>query len=275
MIEQLKQLKWPLIILLLMSGVSFIIFAVNEIDSKKQWIASLASGFGVSFISIIATVILINMFISQKDKQQKDKIKSACIKTLRKPVDDISSVTFNIVKATSICKQEDGFQDLEEFFRHIDISQASLLDTSLVAPVLPEISWEIYLLSAFEELTKKIQNFIEKYAVHLDFETIELCEKIATHQFVKHLQLNIISNNELINYGVKREDLPPSLSYVSIVYNNKTPIMADYFGLLADLTKLIASTQEDDQFAVYHTWGDGVAPGLGSGLIKYKVNEAS
>ncbi|HEJ9739747.1 TPA: hypothetical protein ACKRHX_002768 [Proteus mirabilis] len=274
MIEQLKQLKWPLIILLFMSGVAFTIFAVNETYSNKQWIASLASGFGVSFISIIATVILINMFISQKDKQQKNKIKNACIKTLRKPIDDISNVVFNIVKATSNCRQEDGNQDLEAFFRYIDISHVRLLNTSLIAPVLPQMSWDIYLLNAFEELTKKIQNFIEKYAVHLDFETIDLCEKIATHVFVKHLRLNIIMNNELSNAGVKREELPTSLMFVSIVHND-TSIMSDYFGLLADLTKLIASTQEDNQIIVYHTWGDHVAPKLGSALINYKVNEAS
>ncbi|HIE0405293.1 TPA: hypothetical protein ACXI9Z_002108 [Proteus mirabilis] len=266
MIEQFKRLKTPLIVLSILTVVSFFLFTLNEIYSWKPWVSSITGNLGVAFLSTIITVCLINMYLSEKEEKEEKKIRNICLISLDKPINEIAYVIFQLVKATTETRGTNDTPCLIDFLKQVDITKIEKLDLFGRAPVYPERTWEVYLRTSFVEFTKKIQSFIEKYAYFLDADTIKLCEDIKNHQFIQCIKMipHLKADHE-------RENMhnPPN-AYMQL-YSLKTqnnPTMIDYLNALEKLVKIVASAKNNEQFIVHQTWNDNVLPELGSGIAK-------
>lgn len=261
MIKQLMRLWLPLVILALLTAVSFLLFAIAE---PASWLSNLTLSLGSAFLSIVVTVLLIDSYLSAKDAQDRLKTQQACLRSLKIPLVRLSDVLFHMVKATSEHREEDGERSVAEFLREIDARRIALLDSARPAPVTPRRTWESYIIEAFSGFTRSLEAFVEKYAVHLDAHTIDVCEKLVGHQF-----LALMSHVPTLR-SVQREEGLPDLVFpllaIAAMETEGDSALNDYLGRLRELVDLVGSASGGDALTHHQHWRDDVEPAVGSGI---------
>lgn len=261
MIKQLLRIWLPLVILAILTGVSFLLFAVTE---PASWLSNLTLSLGSAFLSIVVTVLLIDSYLSMKDAQDRLKTQQACLRSLRIPLVRLSGVLFHMVKATSEHREEDGERNVAEFLRKIDARRITLLDLAQPAPVTPRRTWENYIIEAFSGFTRSLEAFVEKYAVHLNAHTIDVCEKLVGHPL-----LDLMSHVPTLR-SIQREERLPDLVFpllgIAAMETEGDSALNDYLGKLRELVDLVGSESGGDALTHHQYWRDDVEPVVGCGI---------
>lgn len=261
MIKQLMRLWLPLVILALLTGVSFSLFAVAE---PASWLSNLTLSLGSAFLSIVVTVLLIDSYVSAKDAQDRSKTQQACLRSLRIPVVRLSGVLFHMVKATSERREEDGERSVADFLREIDARRIALLDAAQPAPVTPRRTWENYIIEAFSGFTRSLEDFVGKYSVHLSAHTIDVCEKLVGHPLL------ILMSHAPTLRSIQREEGWPDLVFpllaIAATETEGDSTLNDYLAKLRELVDLVGSVSGGGALTQHQYWRDDVEPAVGSGI---------
>ncbi len=240
-------------------------FVIYFLSDGAEVIRDVSLNLATAFLVVIITVSLVDIYISAKDEKERRERKNSCIRTLRLPLVKIAGFLFYLVKATATERQDEGEYKIADFLRNIDVAQVGELDTTKKAPVVPERTWATFLVQAFDEFTTSIEFFIEKYAVHLDSQIIELAERIATHRFVFHIR-NIPLMDRVMREQGLGDVTVPVFQFVAIEVEGKTAL-GEYLKLVAELVEVVEQADGGEPLVDHQSWNEGVSPSMGSGRI--------
>ncbi|BBP86017.1 hypothetical protein PHLH8_56590 [Pseudomonas sp. Pc102] len=253
MFKEMKELRLPLLLLLLFTVLCVFLYQKTDSDEIKDIFLSLGTGF----ISTVVTVIILDIFVSAKEARSKRELSSACLRTLRPALAMVANTIFEMHKATSTTKGSDGLMEFPQLFATAASSNIRQLHPGAYAPVWPGILWPHYVSDSLDKFAISVNDFIDKYSVHLDAETISLCYTLANHGFV-----------HMMRYP-KQHPFPnmnmPIFSMVTTVIDGGSPF-TNYLIELSKLSRILKDASYPDDFLFAPCWSDGVAPGLGSGL---------
>lgn len=209
-------------------------------------------------------MLLIDNYLSAKDAKDRLDVQHACLRSLRIPIVRLAGVLFYMVKATSDKRKDDGEGSVSEFIKEIDGRRLVLLDTTQRAPVIPTRSWDSYILEAFGEFTGSLEAFVEKYAVHFDSNTIDMCEKLVNHQLIFLMQ------NARVVANMNRESGHPEMAFpllaIAATEVDGVSMLGDYLARLLELVDLVELASEKEALTHYQAWRDDVGPAVGSGI---------
>jgi hypothetical protein len=169
-----------------------------------------------------------------------------------------------MVKATSLEEKKTKDYKIVDFLSSLDISRLGLLNTAQTAPVVPKRSWEQYLREAFSDFSKRTEQFVDKYAFHLGATEIDLCEQLANHSFVSHLNNGFIAQRIASEEGFCQFRYP--FLQIATMDHGGNSMLADFIINLKCLAVIVEESLDGKNLTHRQNWQENVAPHVGSGI---------
>lgn len=255
MFKQLRQFWIPICALFAFSAACAILFFYTDSADIKN----LSLSLGTCFFSALIVIAVMDLYLSALNEKIKSDTIDACLRSLRPATCRVSSVVFNMIKATAESSKSEEQTSITELLASVDINKIQKLNLSFEAPVIPTMTWTAYISSAFLEYSEKIERFSEKYSVHLDPTTIDLCEKISNHLFIGSCR-----------NGLNPPNVPgltaPHLFSIAFSTQHGESYFMSFIKLTKELSKKIEMAAPSEELVIGTPWSDNVAPLIGSAL---------
>jgi hypothetical protein len=186
------------LVLAMLATACFAAYAFILPLSMAGW-RGFALNLGTEISGILLTVLLIDAVIRRKDAHDQKRYRRIALQQLRMPLFSHLLLLSGMYKASverNPAREISNLRDLfsEDYFEQIAYfnvmgpspAALQLLGPSSVAggKKPPSIPWYQYLNSEVERFKEDLQRVVDKYAMYLDPETIDLLEQLANSSFV-------------------------------------------------------------------------------------------
>jgi hypothetical protein len=153
---------------------------------------------GTNILVIIIAFILIESVIRQREAQERDKYRAVALQRLRIPLTHHLQLLSDMYKASVERKPDRAISNLKDLFSEDYFEQITYFNAmgpspsahpvdlrSVVSGTLPpSIPWYQYLSTEVQQFKEEVERVVDKYAMHLDPETLDLLEQLANSPVV-------------------------------------------------------------------------------------------
>jgi len=173
-------------------GATFIaLFSAYLYSARRgpDWLKDVSLNVGTEVLGILLTVLLIDAVIRRKDQAERDRVVKVAFVQLRIGLQQHVGVLQSMYKASISHPPHNLPKTLNELFGPDYFVQVAFLDFSKPAPLasVKPLQWFDYLHMEMEQFKATLTRTLEKYAVCLDPNTVELLEEIIASSFIGFL----------------------------------------------------------------------------------------
>jgi|GEM_PF-3972297 len=240
-------------------AVVFLLSSASLFSYWKGWFSDFTLNLGTELIGILITVVFIDLVISRHEQREKSKLRRIALRQLRVPMQRHLSLLFNMYKASVTAPATRSINGPETLFREDYYLQLASFDLSKDAPVIPKQQWIDYACHEVNEFRESLSRTLEKYAMHLDSEVIDLLESLLGSSFLSFLKQVPNIRNIDRNEGLNR-------SFVFFGAPGMKDMIERHTDLFSRLVKLFNSEmdQADHVKLSSDIWRNDVSPQIGS-----------
>lgn len=173
-------------------GATFIALLSAYLYSSQcgpDWLKDVSLNVGTEVLGILLTVLLIDAVIRRKDQTERDRVVKVAFAQLRIGLQQHIGVLQSMYKASTLHPPQTNPKSLDELFSPDYFVQVAFLDFSKPAPLasVKPLQWFDYLHMEMEQFKATLTRTLEKYAVFLDPNIVELLEEILASSFIGFL----------------------------------------------------------------------------------------
>lgn len=272
-LETLKEFRKPLLYLTALLILCGIIYLTDPFSGN--WDTDIFGGLATELGGVIVTVLLLESYISQRDKKLSYHRRQVALRSLSIALRRHLSTLFNIFKATSVKAPAESFRltEVSQFFGDTFLSRIQYLDFAAKAPVIPQMTWAEYLAWQFKDFSDRLENTADKFGLGLTPDDIDLIERLINNPYANSLKNRSLSflNGESAPLLLSIEK-GGVINFVSDKSRNSFyRDLNDYHAALVDLTNSVNQVLREsgkDLIQVVEQWGDHVSPKIGSACYK-------
>lgn len=247
-------------------AIIFLILFVTSKFISNQNIKDYISDLSIEILGALIVIIFINIYLNNYEEKLAEKRESIALKLLKPAMRHHFETLFIILKAST---EEEGkiysTKELGDFFNDDFIENIRRLDVTAEAPIYPKISWIPYLQSKFIEINSRYDSILNKYAVSLSPDLVEVIEGIKNSTF-HDLIVRILPTT--LSYSNSKESSLPNDIFSELF--TKEDICEPYLVLLKTLLNHTINKPETNDFYKIdkEDWRNDIAPKIGSSRIK-------
>jgi hypothetical protein len=158
--------------------------------SHTDWVAEPSLNLGANIVGILLTVLLIDTVIRRNENTERRRIRRITFQQLRRPLLRHLQVLYGMYKASVLQAPDVRSADIPGLFDARYFAELAFLDFPKPAPVSSPIplQWFDYLSMAASEFKADLGRTIDRYALFLDSESVELTETLINSVFISLLQ---------------------------------------------------------------------------------------
>lgn len=143
-----------------------------------DWLKDISLNVGTEVLGILLTVWLIEAVIRKNELKEKERIKTLAASQVRLPLLHHVTMLTGIYKASLASAPLNPPMELAQLFGPHYAIQLQYFDFAKLAPTVYPQTWFDYLHLTLNKFCSDLSRTIEKYAVFLDIETLELLEAL-------------------------------------------------------------------------------------------------
>ena len=283
---------WAKSMNLLLIG-SCIVLAVGAAASTATYVflsptlegwRAFALNLGTEILGILLTVLLIDAVIRRKEKRDRAWYRRIALQQLRIPLNNHLRLLSDMYKASVERKPDREISNLrglfsEDYFEQITYFNA--MGPSPAAHPMPLssvssgaqrrwIPWYQYLSTEVKQFKEEVDRVVDKYALYLDPETLDLLEQLANSPVVMSVgHLPMSATMLLQTWG-------PQQAYNPFIVEDDARIVRKHTDVFSKVVDIYNKEAPDDRKVLirnYKMWSDGVAPVVGSSRASYRILE--
>jgi len=154
-----------------------------------EWLKDVSLNVGTEVFGILLTVLLIDAVIRRKDQTERDRVVKVAFAQLRIGLQQHIGVLQSMYKASISHPPQNHPKSLDELFGPDYFVQVAFLDFSKPAPLasVKPLQWFDYLHMEMKQFKATLTRTLEKYAVFLEPDTVELLEEVLASSFIGFL----------------------------------------------------------------------------------------
>ncbi|WP_373486350.1 hypothetical protein [Acetobacterium malicum] len=172
-----------LITVVIVCGLTYFVGPNNSVSVPSDFKEAIAFNLGISVVTILITVFLIDRVIERNKQNEIAKINKIAFNQIRIPILHQNIFLFNIFKATVFEEVEIKKMKPESLFNDFYFENIKYVDLIRVAPVLPKMTWLEYINLEIVNFRKTLEKTIDRYGSTLPTKFIEECESIINSSF--------------------------------------------------------------------------------------------
>jgi hypothetical protein len=233
--------------------------------SDTRWVADPSLNLGANVFGILLTVFLIDGAIRRNETWERRRIRKIAFQQLRRPMLRHLQVIYGMYKAAAVQAPEVRSADIPGLFDEHYFAELAFLDFSKPAPVSSPVpmQWFDYLSIAVSEFKADLGRTVDRYAMFLDAESVNLIETLINSVFIALLQ-QVPAIRDL---GRRGQAVPSANIWAG---EGMAVIVRDYVAGFVALVELHNRIVGDEQPLTPNEdlWRNDVAPTFGSGRLE-------
>ncbi|MFW6359311.1 MAG: hypothetical protein ACOC0N_08900 [Chroococcales cyanobacterium] len=256
------------LLLLLLTSCFLVHFAISDFGLFPNliWLKSFSLDMASEIIGILLVVFSIDRVIALEQEKERQKLEQVAVIQLRRPLLSHFYLFFNMFKASVLTKPETNYENVSDLFDGVFFSQIAYLDFSSSAPVFAtlEASWSDYLSRECMQFKDSLNRTMEKYALFLPPEVLDLMEEIINSPFMwLVLQAPIIRK-------MGRKKGKENSHYQLLARQEIRELLKDYTDLISQLFEYYNShvPAEKKIGMTNELWADDLPPKMGTSRKK-------
>jgi hypothetical protein len=270
------------IALALLAMVFFAVYVIFSAVLSEGWRA-LFLNLGTEIVGILLTVVLIDSVVRRMEAFNQEQYRRIALQQLRIPLTNHLQLLSDMYKASVERKpdreisslgdlfSEDYFEEITYFNAMGPSPSAPLADPSSVASgnMPPPIPWYQYLSTEVTQFKEDVERVVDKYAMHLDPETLDLWEQLAKSPLVftvDHLPMSVKTAQMMGHQGAQN----PFMAEEDVPWVRKH---TDVFSRIVDIYNKEAPDDRKVLVRNNRIWSDSFAPAVGSARAHYYRRE--
>lgn len=204
MLKKLKKLFNPsflyksylILFLMLFISIFFSAGCINnysflDADVCNVWLEELSINLIAEISGILLVLVSVNKTVRENREREKTKFREIAFRPLKIVLQKQIYLFFEIFKAATKEKPEKEYRNLEDLFDDTYFDELKYLDILKPAPVLSPVGdkmdWLDYLVSECSNLTGALNRVVDRYALYLESELVDLMEKMADAAFIRFI----------------------------------------------------------------------------------------
>lgn len=277
------------IVLALLGAFCLAAYAFVLPPAMAGW-RGLALNLGTEILGILLTVLLIDAVIKRKEARDQKRYRRIALQQLRIPLFHHLRLLANMYKASVERKPDREISNLRDLFSEDYFEQITYFNAmgpspkdvpmSLRAVTLGAqqrwIPWYQYLSTEVKQFKEEVDRVVDKYAMYLDPETLDLLEQLANSPVVFTVsQLPSTATMLSETWGAQQAYNPFILEDAEDVEDDERVVRkhTDVFSKVVDIYNKEAPDDRKVLIRNYKMWSDGVAPAVGSSRASYRILE--
>lgn len=240
------------IIVILLSGFSFLCGTIDE----AEWVSSYLSNIATGVLGSLIIVFFLDKIVEREREKQRHRIVRMALKRLKGPIYWYMELLCHLFKAAAQNKPSFLPSTFEEVFTDSYYREISFLDFSKNAPTEPKIDWFNHVHLEATSFRRRLEQVEDMYSGSLEVDLFEILEKVVNSGFLK--LLITVREAPVIAAKYKKKIDPKVLS-------GAEHIMREHVTLMLKLVKYYNSKADSPIRLNRNIWNDDVAPQWGSG----------
>ena len=232
---------------------------------------------GTEIVGIGLVIALIDTVIRRREERQRKRYRSVALQQLRLPLKNHLRLLSDMYKASVERKPDSEIASLddlfnEDYFEQITYFNAMGPSGASSGVYQPPIPWFQYLKYESEKFREDLERVVDKYAMHLDPDTLDLVEQLANSAFINHgrFQLPVMVAN-LQSSGHQG-------TYNPFMAEHHMHTVRDHTRVFTKVVDIYNMEAPDDRKVLVRDkriWADNVAPAVGSSRALYRRSDES
>jgi hypothetical protein len=232
---------------------------------------------GTEIVGIGLVIALIDTVIRRREERQRKRYRSIALQQLHLPLKNHLRLLSDMYKASverkldsEIASLEDLFS--EDYFEQITYFNAMGPSGASSGVYQPPIPWFQYLKHESDKFREDLERIVDKYAMHLDPDTLDLVEQLANSAFINdgrfHLPMVVTSLQSSGHQG----------PYNHFMAEDHTHTVRDHTRGFTKVVGVYNKEAPDDRKVLVRDkriWADNVAPAVGSSRALYRRSDES
>lgn len=155
-------------------------------NSSKQWLQELPLDLAAEIIGILLVVFSIDSVLDAEQEKERQRREKVAFQQLRRPLNRHFLLFFSLFKAALAGQPEREYENVTDFFDDFFYEQIAFLDFSKTVSIAKfgEMSWSSYISWECWQLHESLNRTVEKYALFLQPDTIDLIEELNNSPFI-------------------------------------------------------------------------------------------
>jgi hypothetical protein len=274
-------LVWSCIVLAILGAAC--LAAAFLLPQAMAGLSGLALNLATEILGILLTVVLIDAVIRRKEERERAWYRRIALQQLRIPLTKHLQLLSDMYKASVERKPDKEISSLGDLFSEDYFEQITYFNAMGPSPssppagpsavasgnMPPPIPWYQYLSTEVKQFKEDVERVVDKYAMHLDPETLELLEQLANSPVVftvGHLPMTATSLQTWGHQG----------AYNPFMVEDDTRWVRKHTNLLLKVVDIYNKEAPDDRKILVRNiriWTDGWAPAIGSARAHYYHRE--
>jgi hypothetical protein len=211
-------LVWSCVVLAILGAAC--LAAAFLLPPAMAGLRGFALNLGTEILGILLTVLLIDAVIRRKEERERAWYRRIALQQLRIPLTKHLQLLSDMYKASVERKPDREISSLGDLFSEDYFEQITYFNAMGPSPSAPPadrsslasgnmplpIPWYQYLSTQVKQFKEDVERVVDKYAMHLDPETLDLLEQLAKSPFVftvDHLPMSVKTTQMMGHRGPK------------------------------------------------------------------------
>lgn len=245
---------------------------------------------GTEILGILFTVLLIEAVIRRKEERdrawhrRRAWYRRIALRQLRIPLNNHLRLLSDMYKASVERKPDREISNLRDLFSEDYFEQITYFNAMGPSPAAHPmplcsvtsgaqrrwIPWDQFLSTEVKQFKEEVDRVVDKYAMYLDPETMDLLERLANSPVVMSVgHLPMSATMLLQSWG-------PQQAYNPFIVEDDARIVRKHTDVFSKVVDIYNKEAPDDRKVLirnYKMWSDGVAPAVGSSRASYRILE--
>lgn len=156
-----------------------------------EWLQELSINLVAETTGILMVLFSVNKTVRENREKEKSKFKQIAFRQLRFVLRKQIYLFFEMFKASVKAKPEKDYQTLADLFDDTFFDEVHYLDLLKMAPILnsegEKIDWLDYLVAECHSLKQALEKVVDRYAVYLESDIVDLMEEITDAPFIRFI----------------------------------------------------------------------------------------
>ena len=242
-------------------------FITTTCASQGTMLQNFAMNVTTELGGITLTVWVIDRVLRWQEEQREQKSAAIALKQANRALAKHVDVWAGLFKASIPARPEQLPVEFKQLLTPENIAHVAFFNVCAAAPTHPTSLWRQHLLNEIVRFQKEVERIIDKYAVFLAPEQIDLLERCANSNFCSGFP-------QLLSVGVN----PGIAIFIAHVDGQKhttvNPMLIEHLQSVDALLEHISQTLEDHRIGriCESTWSDIVGPQFGSARLHCPQN---
>jgi hypothetical protein len=229
-----------------------------------KWLQDYSLNGGTTVLGIVLTVVLIDAVIQRNQDRDRNRVRRVAFLQMRIPLLNHLHLLNDMYKAATPVAPSDRPLDIGSLFNQRYFSEVAFLDFAKPAPVSSPVplQWFDYVRMESAKFRVALAQTVDRYAVFLDGQSVELMETLINSFFLSFLEQGPAIRDATIRGGFKLNSALCSVEGFDDHFRKHTDAFVALVGLFN-----AAVPAEEKLAAGSELWRNDISPSFGSARI--------